>query len=112
MKYLATIHEAAEQLRQNAEKEFVVLLQHGTMKVEYYAPQVTDKQIPHRQDELYVITSGSGTFFRNGERTPFKTGDVIFVPAGMEHRFENFSTDFAAWVIFYGKVGGEVLVSD
>jgi len=25
----------------------------------------------------------------------------------MEHRFEKFSDDFATWVIFYGKEGGE-----
>jgi hypothetical protein len=32
---------------------------------------------------------------------------VLFVPAGMDHRFVNFSGDFAAWVIFYGPAGGE-----
>jgi len=31
----------------------------------------------------------------------------LFVPAGIEHRFENFTSDFATWVIFYGKEGGE-----
>jgi hypothetical protein len=25
----------------------------------------------------------------------------------MEHHFENFSDDFATWVIFYGPDGGE-----
>jgi hypothetical protein len=25
----------------------------------------------------------------------------------MEHYFENFSDDFATWVIFYGEEGGE-----
>lgn len=34
-------------------------------------------------------------------------GDVLFAPAGIEHRFENFSDDFVTWVIFYGPVGGE-----
>ena len=28
--------------------------------------------------------------------------------AGVEHRFENFSDDFAVWVFFYGPEGGEV----
>jgi len=32
---------------------------------------------------------------------------MLFVPAGVEHRFENFSDDFATWVIFYGPEGGE-----
>lgn len=87
--------------------EFITLLQHGSMRVEWYQPIKTDKQTPHRQDELYVIASGSGTFYNNGERTLFTTGDVLFVKAGNEHRFENFTTDFAAWVFFYGPDGGE-----
>jgi hypothetical protein len=29
------------------------------------------------------------------------------VPAGVEHRFEEFSGDFGTWVIFYGPEGGE-----
>jgi mannose-6-phosphate isomerase-like protein (cupin superfamily) len=33
--------------------------------------------------------------------------DVLFVPAGVEHRFENFTDDFTTWVIFYGQKGGE-----
>ena len=58
-------------------------------------------------DEIYVIVSGQGIFFRDGVRSSFQKGDLLFVPAGMEHRFENFSDDFATWVIFYGKEGGE-----
>ena len=34
-------------------------------------------------------------------------GQVLFVPAGIEHRFEDFSDDFSTWVIFYGPAGGE-----
>lgn len=77
------------------------------MSVEYYAPEKVDQQTPHKQDELYVVASGSGTFFRDGERVSIAKGDVLFVPAGMEHRFENFTHDFATWVIFYGPDGGE-----
>jgi quercetin dioxygenase-like cupin family protein len=44
----------------------------------------------------------------NGEeRTTFKQGDVLFVKAGIKHRFENFTDDFTTWVIFYGPDGGE-----
>jgi mannose-6-phosphate isomerase-like protein (cupin superfamily) len=46
-------------------------------------------------------------FNRAGERRPFKPHDVIFVPAGMEHRFEGFSDDFQTWVVFWGPTGGE-----
>jgi mannose-6-phosphate isomerase-like protein (cupin superfamily) len=46
--------------------------------------------------------------FVNGDRRlPFGPGEALFVAAGVEHRFEEFSDDFAAWVIFYGPDGGE-----
>jgi uncharacterized RmlC-like cupin family protein len=37
----------------------------------------------------------------------FGPGDFLFVPAGIEHRFVNFTDDFSTWVIFYGPKGGE-----
>jgi len=37
---------------------------------------------------------------------PFTAGDFLFVSAGVEHRFEEFSKDFKTWVIFFGPKGG------
>lgn len=88
-------------------KKFATLYRRGKMYVEIYAPEKVDLQQPHEQDELYVVISGSGTFFNDGERHPFQAGDLLFVPAGVEHRFEDFSDDFKTWVIFYGPMGGE-----
>jgi mannose-6-phosphate isomerase-like protein (cupin superfamily) len=101
-----TTKEAAVALT-SVSTEFVTLFKHGSMQVEWYQPNKIDRQTPHRQDELYVIACGSGMFYNNGERTSFGVGDVLFVPAGNEHRFENFTDDFATWVIFYGPDGGE-----
>jgi|SRR3954453_20701478 mannose-6-phosphate isomerase-like protein (cupin superfamily) len=106
-KFHLILAEAVAKLRKETPKEFTMLMKRGTMSIEYYSPKKIDRQTPHRQDEIYVITSGSGTFFRDGARVKFDTGDVLFVPAEIEHRFENFSDDFSTWVIFYGKVGGE-----
>jgi len=50
---------------------------------------------------------GNGEFVNNGTRNTFGPGDVLLAPAGVEHRFENFTDDFVTWVIFYGPVGGE-----
>ena len=105
--YKISLSQAIEALQKEATQKFTVLLKHGSMSVEYFSPDKIDTQTPHKQDELYVIVSGSGTFFRNGERVLFNANDVLFVPAGMEHRFENFTDDFATWVIFYGPDGGE-----
>jgi mannose-6-phosphate isomerase-like protein (cupin superfamily) len=88
-------------------ERWVVAFQRGSVQVEMYAPRGTDPQGPHTRDELYVVVSGSGQFLNGGARHPFGPGDLLFVPAGVVHRFEEFSQDFATWVIFYGPEGGE-----
>jgi mannose-6-phosphate isomerase-like protein (cupin superfamily) len=107
MKFKVSLAEAKAKLLEESEFPFTVVMKHGSMSIEYYAPEKTDMQTPHKQDELYVIIKGNGFFMRNAERVSCKKGDLLFVPAGMEHRFENFSDDFATWVIFYGPDGGE-----
>ncbi len=82
---------------------FVTAFAKGSMSLEFFALRGKDFQTPHEQDELYAVVQGSGEFVRNGERTTFKSGDVLFVPAKMEHYFENVSADFATWVIFFNS---------
>ena len=85
----------------------VEVISHGSMVVKYYAPRGRDEQTPHTRDDLYVVAQGSGTFVNGDKEHPFGAGDVLFVPAGLEHRFEDFTDDFGTWVIFYGPEGGE-----
>jgi mannose-6-phosphate isomerase-like protein (cupin superfamily) len=86
---------------------FLELFQHGSLSVEIYKPAEKDLQQPHNKDELYVVISGSGEFLMDNQLVSFQTGDFLFVPAGMEHRFLNYTNDFSTWVFFYGPVGGE-----
>jgi mannose-6-phosphate isomerase-like protein (cupin superfamily) len=88
-------------------QRYAELLAHGTLVVEYYAPRGRDPQSPHTRDELYVVIAGSGWFVNGSQRHRFAAGDVLFVPAGVVHRFEDFGDDFATWVVFYGPEGGE-----
>jgi mannose-6-phosphate isomerase-like protein (cupin superfamily) len=53
------------------------------------------------------VLHGRGQLRHGVHREPFGPGDVLFVPAGVEHRFEDFSDDLDVWVIFYGPEGGE-----
>ena len=80
---------------------------HGSLEVRWYAPRGSDPQTPHERDEIYVVASGRAAFVRGGERVAVAQNDALFVPAGMEHRFEEMSPDFATWVMFYGPAGGE-----
>lgn len=74
---------------------------------ERFAPKGRDDQTPHERDELYVVASGRGWFVTGQDRVRFEPGDALFAAAGLKHRFEDFSDDFATWVMFYGPQGGE-----
>ena len=84
-----------------------LLLKRGSMTLEYYAPQGVDTQTPHIKDEIYIVSRGSGWLKSQSGRVECARGDAFFVPAGAEHRFEDFSSDFETWVVFYGPEGGE-----
>ena len=85
----------------------VPIFSHGSLVVEMYTPKDHDPQTPHRRDELYFIARGTGLFFDGAERHAVEPGSFIFVPAEQEHRFEEYSGDFAVWVVYYGPYGGE-----
>jgi mannose-6-phosphate isomerase-like protein (cupin superfamily) len=111
MDWLSTL-EAARRAPIPEGKRSALLIEHGTMTLRYYAPRGRDEQTPHDQDEIYVVVAGRGTFALGRdegalERNQFGPGDAIFAPAGFLHRFEDFSDDFATWVIFWGPKGGE-----
>jgi mannose-6-phosphate isomerase-like protein (cupin superfamily) len=76
----------------------------GDLEIRLYAPKGHDPQTPHDRDELYIVARGHGNL-RVGERVEaFASGALLYVAANEEHRFEDFSEDFAAWVVFYGPV--------
>ena len=99
-----TLAEAMARL--SAEARFVTMLQTSDVEVEIYAPVGVDLQTPHSRDELYVVMRGAGWFVNGPDRHPFGPGDVLYVPAGVEHRFEDFTEDFATWVVFFGPDRG------
>mgnify|MGYP000107539219 CR=1 FL=1 len=89
----------------------VVVLQHGSMQLKVFTPSTNtggqDRQLPHAQDELYMVHAGSATIRINDAPFEARPGDAFFVPAGASHRFDNFTPDFVTWVVFYGPQGGE-----
>ncbi len=98
------------------------VLAHGSMEVRWYRPRQGESHLPHDRDELYCVVSGTATFNISNEYGAFDEdklgllgeqhvrvaqGDLLFVPAGAEHGFDQISPDFAVWAIFYGPEGGE-----
>jgi mannose-6-phosphate isomerase-like protein (cupin superfamily) len=85
----------------------VGVLEHGSLKVKLSLPTPPNRQNPHEQDEVYVIMQGRGFLVHDGQRDDFGPGDLMFIAAGTEHHFEDFTDDLAVWVVFYGPTGGE-----
>jgi hypothetical protein len=85
----------------------IPIFAHGSLEAELYAPLGSDRQRPHSRDEVYVVARGEGLFFDGSAKHSVRSGSFVFVPAGHEHRFEQFTPDFAVWVFFYGQEGGE-----
>lgn len=96
------IDEQAEAQKLDSEPHFSMLFERGEVSLTLWAPRAVDTQKPHDRDEIYIISSGEGVFCRGRESVEFKAGDALFVPAGIEHRFERFSANFRTWVVFYG----------
>lgn len=106
---IVSISETVSRLQTTDGKHKIEVIKHGTLRVELFAPRVNIPQLPHTQDEIYVVVQGSSDFINGEIRCPVTPGDFLFVPANLEHCFVNFSDDFIAWVIFYGPEGGENL---
>lgn len=101
------LESAIARLPEPPAEQYVIVHGHGTFTAGLYAPRGVDDQTPHTRDEAYVVVRGSGQFVCGNDRKPFSPGELLFVPAGMTHRFERFTNDLTVWVIFYGPQGGE-----
>jgi mannose-6-phosphate isomerase-like protein (cupin superfamily) len=82
--------------------EFLRLLRTADFDLNLYKPDGVDRQAPHKRAEAYIVASGTGVFMCDGTTRSVAPGDLLFVPAGVEHRFVDFTDDFSTWVIFFG----------
>jgi mannose-6-phosphate isomerase-like protein (cupin superfamily) len=103
----ATMADLLPRLPTPEGRRSVTAFTHGSLEIKLYAPRGNDPQQPHDRDEIYVVMYGTGVFFNGGQRQTFRPGDLLFVPAHVEHRFEEFTDDAVIWVAFYGPRGGE-----
>lgn len=59
-----------------------------------------DGQSPHTEDEVYVVLAGRSRFTSGDEVRDVAPGDVIFVAAGVVHRFHDIAERLQLVVIF------------
>jgi len=60
----------------------------------------TDLQRPHDRDEIYYVTAGQARFEVDGEQMNVQSGSILYVKAGVEHRFHSIEQDLTVLVIF------------
>lgn len=60
----------------------------------------TDRQVPHDEDEVYYVVGGLGVFTVEGADRTVQTGSVLYVKAGVDHRFHSIAQDLTVLVFF------------
>ncbi|MEX0169105.1 cupin domain-containing protein [Streptomyces sp. LMG1-1-1.1] len=81
---------------------YLQFLRERNMSVGLYALDAgaLDPQQPHRQDEVYFVVSGRASITVGEETTQVARGSVVYVPAGVEHKFHHISEDLRVMVVF------------
>src|SRR5947209_5538852 len=59
-----------------------------------------DPQQPHTEDEIYYVVSGRARFRAGDQDRAVQPGSVIFVEAGLPHRFHSIEEELRLLVVF------------
>jgi len=63
-------------------------------------PNEADTQEPHSDDELYYVINGNAWMEMDKKKIQVKEGSIIFVPAGLRHRFYGNVVDLVVLYMF------------
>ena len=91
-----------ERQRVQADKLYLEFLRVPAMSAGLYVLPGggTDPQSPHKQDELYYVVRGKARMKIGSEDRAITQGSIIFVAAGVEHRFYDISEELTVLVFF------------
>jgi mannose-6-phosphate isomerase-like protein (cupin superfamily) len=59
-----------------------------------------DRQLPHTEDEVYVVLAGRARFTSGPDTAEVGQGDTLFVPAREPHRFHDIAEELRLLVVF------------
>ncbi|MFJ9109428.1 cupin domain-containing protein [Streptomyces sp. NPDC102283] len=81
---------------------YLQFVRERTMSVGLYALDAgeLDPQRPHQQDEVYFVVSGRASITVGTETTQVGRGSVVYVPAGVDHKFHHITEDLRVMVVF------------
>lgn len=91
-----------ETQRAQAGKRYLEFLRIPAMSAGVYVLPAggTDPQSPHKEDEMYYVVRGWGHMRVGSEDHIVKEGSVIFIAAGVEHRFFDITEELVVLVFF------------
>jgi len=90
------------QQRTQAGKRYMEFLRVPAMSAGIYVLSAggTDPQSPHKEDELYYVVRGKARIRAGTEDQAVGEGSVIFVAAGVPHRFYDITEELLILVFF------------
>ena len=91
-----------EAQRAKSGKRYLEFLRVPTMSAGVYVLPAggIDPQTPHEEDEMYYVVRGRARMQVGSEEQPASEGSVIFVAAGVEHRFRDITEELVVLVFF------------
>jgi quercetin dioxygenase-like cupin family protein len=91
-----------EQQRVQRGKPYLEFLRVSAMSAGLYVLPAggTDPQRPHNEDEMYYVLRGRARMRLGSEEQTVSDGSVIFVKAGVEHRFQGITEELVVVVCF------------
>ena len=83
-------------------ESYLEFIRTATLSVGLYvlAAGATDTQSPHAEDEVYHVVDGRAWIRVEEEDRAVGPGTVVFVGAGVEHRFHSIEEDLTVLVFF------------
>ena len=99
---MSEVRQITELLARIADKRYHEFLRVPAMSAGMYVlpSGATDGQTPHKEDEIYYVVRGKAKMRLGREEREVREADVIFVEAGLEHRFFDIAEELVLLVMF------------
>jgi mannose-6-phosphate isomerase-like protein (cupin superfamily) len=91
-----------EKQRTQSGKRYLEFLRIPPMSAGIYVLHAgaTDRQSPHKEDEMYYVVRGRARMKVGDDDEAIGEGSIIFVEAGVEHRFHDIEEELVVLVFF------------
>jgi mannose-6-phosphate isomerase-like protein (cupin superfamily) len=76
-----------------------------SLTIAFWPAGGVDDQTPHTEDEVYFVAAGRGRIRVGDEDRAVQAGSVVYVGAGVDHRFHSIEEDLKV-VVFWSPPRG------